>query len=445
MADLSRRRVLRGMLGGGAVTVSLPFLNCFLNDNGTALASGSSMPLRFGTWFWGLGMDKDIFVPKKVGADFDLPEEIASLAAIREHLNLFTYFNCFRDAAPNLCHKTGWVIARAGVAPMTQTDLPGETIDISIAKKIGSATRFQTLTATATGDVRDSFSYENANSISIAEWSPVQFYAKLFGGDFQDPNAAQFKPSPRIMLRKSVLSGVMDSAKDLQKHVGAEDRARMDQYFTGLRDLERQLDQQLTKPEPLEACRVGPAPMTEPKPGLDVEMVTARHKMMTDLMVMAIACDQTRVFNMAYSRSQAATSKMGYDKPHHTASHEEGVDSKLGFQPQTSWFIRRAMESWAYYVGAFAKVKEGDGTLLDHMLIYGSTDQSLARIHSIENQPMFTAGRAGGKVKTGLHIQGSGTACTRLGLTAMKVFGLENSSWGNQSNSTSKEISEMLT
>ena len=79
------------------------------------------------------------------------------------------------------------------------------------------------------------------------------------------------------------------------------------------------------------------------------------------------------------------------------------------------------------------------------MLIYGSTDQSLARIHSIENQPMFTAGRAGGKVKTGLHIQGGGTACTRLGLTAMKVFGLENSSWGNQSNSTSKEISEMLT
>jgi Protein of unknown function (DUF1552) len=444
MADLSRRRVLRGMLGGGAVSVALPFLNCFLNDNGTALASGASMPVRFGTWFWGLGMDKDIFVPKKVGADFDLPEEIISLAPIREHINLYTEYNCFRDAAPNLCHKTGWVIARSGVAPMTQADLPGETLDITIAKKISSTTRFQTLTATATGDVRDSFSYENANSISIAEWSPVQFYSKLFGGDFQDPNAAQFKPSPRVMLRKSVLSGVMDSAKDLQKRVGTEDRTRMDQYFTGLRDLERQLDQQLQKPEPRAACRVGPANMTDPKPGLDVELVTVRHKMMTDLMVMAIACDQTRVFNMAFSKSQAATSKMGYDKPHHTASHEEGVDSKLGYQPQTSWFIRRSMEAWAYYVGAFAKVKEGDGTLLDHMLIYGSTDQSLARIHSIENQPMFTAGGAGGKVKTGLHIQGGGTACTRLGLTAMKVFGLENRAWGTQSNNTAKEISEML-
>jgi len=444
MSDLSRRRVLRGMLNGTAVTVALPLLNCFLNDNGTALASGAPLPLRFGTWAWGLGMNKDIFVPKKLGANFDLPEEIVSLAPIRQHINLYTNFNCFRDAAPNLCHKTGWIIARSGMAPMTQADLPGETIDITIAKKIGSSARFQTLTATATGNVRDSFSYENANSISIADWSPVQFYAKLFGGDFQDPNAAEFKVNPRVMLRKSVLSGVMDDVKDLSRSIGAEDRARLDQYFTGLRDLERQFDQQLTKPEPRPACVMPPAPKEEPKAGLDVELVTARHKLMTDLMVMAVACDQTRVFNMAYSQSAAATSRVGYDKPHHTASHEEPVDQQLGYQPQTSWFIRRSMESWAYFVEAFAKVREGDGTLLDNVLIYASTDQSLARVHSIENQPMFTAGRAGGRVKTGLHIDGGGSACTRLGFTAMKLFELDNGSWGTQSNGTSKEIGEML-
>lgn len=444
LSNLSRRRVLRGMLNGGAVTIALPLLNCFLNDNGTALASGAPLPVRFGTWAWGLGMNKDIFVPKKSGANFDLPEEIISLAPIRQHLNLYTNFNGFRDAAPNLCHKTGWVIARTGIAPMNQSDLPGETIDVTIAKKIGSAARFQTLTATATGNVRDSFSYENANSINIADYSPVQFYAKLFGGDFQNPNAAEFKVSPRVMLRKSVLSGVMESTKDLTKSIGAEDRVRLDQYFSGLRDLERQFDQQLTKPEPRAACIVPTAPGKDPNAGLDVELVGARHKMMTDLMVMAVACDQTRVFNMAYSQSAAATSKVGYDKPHHTASHEEAVDPKLGYQPQTSWFIRRAMEHWAYYVEAFAKVKEGDGTLLDNVLIYASTDQSLARIHSIDNQPMFTAGRAGGRIKTGLHIDGAGTGGTRLGYTAMKLFGLDNASWGAQSNGTSSEIGEIL-
>lgn len=444
MKDFSRRRVLRGMLNGTAVSVALPLLNCFLNENGTAFANGTPLPVRFGTWAWGLGMNKDIFVPKKLGADFDLPEEIIALAPIRQHINLYTNFNGFRDAAPNLCHKTGWVIARTGMAPMNQTDLPGETIDVTIAKKIGGTTRFQTLTATATGNVRDSFSYENVNSVNIADPSPVQFYAKLFGADFQDPNAAQFKANPRVMLRKSVLSGVMDSAKDLNKSIGAEDKARMDQYFSGLRDLERQFDQQLTKPEPRAACVLHTGPKEDPKAGLDVELVTTRHKMMTELMVMAIACDQTRVFNLAYSQSAAATSKVGYDKPHHTASHEEAVDQKLGYQPQTSWFIRRAMESWASYVQAFASVREGDGTLLDNMLIYASTDQALARIHSIENQPMFTAGRAGGRVKTGLHIDGAGTPGTRLGLTAMKLFDPDKASWGTQSNGTSKEIGDML-
>lgn len=444
MKSLTRRRVLRGMVNGGVVTVALPLLNCFLNENGTALADGAPLPVRFGTWAWGLGMDKDIFVPRKLGADFDLPEEIAALAPVARHVNLYTNFNCFRDAAPNLCHKTGWIIARSGVAPMNQNDLPGETIDVTIAKKIGGATRFQTLTATATGDVRDSYSYESANAINIADASPVQFYAKLFGPDFQDPNAPEFKVNPRVMLRKSVLSGVMDSAKSLTRSVDAEDRARLDQYFTGLRDLERQFDQQLKKPEPRAACVAATEPKEDPRAGLDVDTVGARHKMMTDLMVMAIACDQTRVFNMAYSRSAAATSRPGYDKPHHTASHEEPVDQHLGYQPHTSWFLCRAMENWAYFVEAFAKIKEGNGTLLDNVLIYASTDQSLARIHSIENQPMFVAGRAGGRVKTGLHIDGSGTACTRLGYTAMKLFGLDNASWGTQSNNTSKEIGEML-
>ena len=111
------------------------------------------------------------------------------------------------------------------------------------------------MTATANGDVRTSFSYENANSINAPEASPMNFYKQLFGpGTIQDPNAATFTPNPRIMARKSVLSGVLDQTKQLSKMVGADDRARLDQYFTDLRDLERQFDQQLTKPEPIAAC-----------------------------------------------------------------------------------------------------------------------------------------------------------------------------------------------
>ena len=443
MSKLSRRRVLRGMLNGSAVTIALPFLNCFLNENGTALASGAPIPQRFGTWSWGLGMSEAIFVPRKTGANFDLPPEIASLAPVQQHINLFTNFHVFKDAAPNLCHHSGWVILRSGIAPMTPENRPGETIDVSVARKIGNETRFRSLSATATGDVRDSFSYENGNSVNAPEWSPLRFYQRLFGTDFQDPNAAEFKPDPRVMIRKSSLSTVLDETRALNKELGSEDRARLDQYFTGLRDLERRFDLQLEKPDPREACIVTERPEDLPS-GLDANLVSKRHRMMTDLMLMAIACDQTRVFNMFYASAFSATTKPGYDKPHHTATHEEAVDESQQCQPNVSWYTRRAMEEWSYYVQALADFKEGDGSLLDNSLVYATTDQSFAKIHGIEGIPMFSAGRAGGKIKTGLHIDGGGTPGCRLGYTAMQLMGVDVPSWGDQSNNTSKEIGEIL-
>jgi hypothetical protein len=236
----------------------------------------------------------------------------------------------------------------------------------------------------------------------------------------------------------------MDQTKDLQSVLGADDRARLDQYFTGLRDLERQFDQQLTKPEPIAACVPVKQPAADPAPGIDSDTVSKRHRMLTDLLVMAVACDQTRVVNMAYSAAFASTIKAGYEKPHHTATHEEPVDQQIGYQPVSSWFTRRALEEWAYFVEAFSRVKEGDGTLLDNMLIYASTDSGLARVHAIDNIPMFTAGRAGGQLKTGLHIDGAGTAATRVGYTSLKLMGVDVPSWGTKSNGTSQPVGDVL-
>lgn len=443
MSKLSRRRFLKGTLNGSAVTVALPFLNCFLNDNGTALASGTPIPMRFGTWSWGLGMSEAIFVPKKTGPNFDLPPEIEALAPIQKHINLFTNFHVFKDSAPNLCHHSGWVILRSGIAPLTAENRPGETIDVTVARKIGNETRFRSLSATATGDVRDSFSYENGNSVNAPEWSPLRFYQRLFGSDFQDPNADTFTPDPRVLVRKSSLSLVLDDAKKLNRELGVEDRQRLDQYFTGLRDLERRFDLQLSKPEPREACIVVDPPEDLPS-GLDADLVAKRHRMMTDLMLMAIACDQTRVFNIFYAAAFSATTKPGYDKPHHTATHEEAVDEHLQCQPNVSWYTRRAMEEWAHYVQRLADFREGDGTLLDHSFIYATTDQSFAKTHSIEGIPMFSAGTAGGRVKTGLHIDGGGSPGCRLGYTALQLMGVDVPSWGDKSNNTSKEIGEIL-
>ncbi|MCA0202445.1 MAG: DUF1552 domain-containing protein [Proteobacteria bacterium] len=440
---LNRRRVLRGMLNGSAVTVALPLLNCFLNSNGTALADGGKMPVRFGTWFWGLGIDAGIFVPKKVGLDYDLPDQIASWKNIKQHVNLFTGLTAFRDTDPNLCHYSGWVIGMSGTSPKAGGDKPGETLDTTISNQVGRTTRFKTLTAAATGDVRSTISYESAIAPTIPEVSPINFYQRLFGPDFQDPNAADFTPNPKVMARRSVLSGVIGEIKSMETEVGAEDKIRLDQYMTGLRHLERQFDQQLTKPEPIAACIAPKAVTSEPELGGESGLVAQRHKMMTDLMVMAVACDQTRVFNMNYSSASANTIKAGYEKPHHTTTHEEPI-GEHGYQENAAWFLHRSMEAWAYYIEAFSKVKEGDGTLLDNTMIFGLTDHGYARVHSLDGMAAMVAGRAGGKIKTGLHIKADGATIGRIGYTAQRVMGLDINSWGTRSNNTSKEFGEIL-
>ena len=443
MKKLNRRKFLKGALNGGVITVGLPLLDIFLNDNGTAYADGTPIPMRFGTWSWGLGMSESIFVPKKTGANFDLPDEIAALAPVQEHINLYTNFHVFKDDAPNLCHHSGWVVLRSGIAPMTSQNKPGETIDVAVSRQIGNASRFRSLSATATGDNRNSFSYEGGNSVNVPEWSPLRFYQRLFGEEFQNPNAETFTPDPKVMLRKSALSAVQEDTKKLEQTLGANDRARLDQYFTGLRDLERRFDLQLTKPDPREACIVLEEPEILPT-GLDADLVAKRHRMMTDLMLMAVACDQTRVFNMFYAHAFSSTIRPGYDKPHHTATHEEAVNAELGYQPNVSWFTRRAMDEWAYYVDALANFKEGDGSLLDNSFIYATTDQSFAKLHAIDGIPMFSAGTAGGRVKTGLHVDGGGSPGCRLGYTAQRLMGLDIESWGDKSNTTSSEIGEIL-
>ena len=89
-------------------------------------------------------------------------------------------------------------------------------------------------------------------------------------------------------------------------------------------------------------------------------------------------------------------------------------------------------------------IKEGDGTLLDRTLLFANTETGYAKIHSLENIPLITAGSAGGKLKTGLHYAAMGDPVTRVGLTLQQAMGLPVSTWGTESLKTSKPISEIL-
>lgn len=443
MKHIDRRTVLRGMLQGAAVTVGLPLLECFLNDSGTAMANGAPLPTRFGTWFWGLGLNKSLSTPTRFGANYRMVGELEPLQPVRQHLNLFNNYFATTDGKPNFVHHTGAVILRCGEAPAGRQTLAHESIDVTIGDVIGGASRFRSLEMTATGNRTHSYSFRSANAINPPEVSPVELYQRVFGAEFQDPNSPDFKPDPKLMVRKSVLSAVREDSAKLEKRLGSADRARLDQYFTALRGMEQRLELQLQKPPRAEACRVPAAPAEVPQ-GLDWELVGMRHALMTDILVAALACNQTRVFNMVYSWSSAETVKTGVPSTHHILTHEEARNEQ-GYQEMHAWFVRHAMESWAYFVKALAAVPEGNGTLLDNTLVYAHSEHDSAQFHSIDRIPIMTAGRAGGRVRTGLHLDGKDQPATAVGLTLMQAMGVNEREWGHGSMNTRELIGEILT
>jgi hypothetical protein len=441
-----RRSILRGALRGTAVGVGLPLLDCFLDTNGTALASGAPLPVRFGTWFWGCGLNPGRWIPNKVGADYDTPAEIKVLTPFKDRLSVFSGFKAIVDGKPAVVHYTGSMSILTGIAPKDMQSVEGPTIDTFVADTIGTTTRFRSLELAATGNPRDSNSRRSSSVINPSEGNPVAFYTRLFGPDFKDPNAADFKPDPAVMVRQSVLSAVTDQRQALMAGLGSADKARMDQYFTSVRQLEQQLALQLQKPAPLEACappKSAPA-WSETKENTQIDVVTANHKLLAGLLAQALACDQTRVFNMVFGDAASTLRKAGSTVTHHQLTHEEPIDEKLGYQPEATFFVERIMEGMLAMLQALDGVKEGDGTLLDHTMMLAYSECSFAKIHSIETIPMFIAGKAGGKIKTGLHIDGNGDPVTRVGLTVQQALGLPLNNWGGGSMQTSKTIGEIM-
>ncbi|MBY0510719.1 MAG: DUF1552 domain-containing protein [Rhodospirillaceae bacterium] len=441
---LTRRGALRGMLGGTAVTVALPYLDCFLNTNGTALAAtGQRLPVRFGTWFWGLGITPARWIPKNGGPGYDIPIELKAIEPFKDQVTICSGFAVNLDGKTNFPHGCGHMAIRTGITPSTHEKAEAPTIDMLVADVIGTGTRFRSLEVTTTGDAKHSYSFRNATAMNPSETSPLALYTRIFGPEFQDPNAGVFKPDPRAMVQKSVLSGVAAQREKLMRQVGAADRARLDQYFTSLRQIEQQFELQLQKPPPAEACKVPQQPKDAPV-GVEIGQATRTHDAMAQLLAMALACNQTRVFNMVFSQAASRLRKEGSGTAHHQLTHEEQADAKLGYQPDSTFFVEQSMASWGRFVRTMAEFKEGDGSLLDNCAVFAHSDTQFAKVHDIVGIPMMIAGKAGGRLKSGIHLKGNGDPVSRIGLTLQQAMGVPVDKWGGGSMQTSKSITDIL-
>lgn len=441
---IGRRRVLKGLLAGGTVCVGLPILDCMLDGNGEAFAdTGAPIPVRFATWFWGLGFGEGTWVPKGSGTSYELPDQMRALEPIRQKLNLFSGSEVFADGNPVATHVTGGQVTMTGRVE-NKIKYAG-SLDCLIADVIGNGRRFRSLQVTCSGNPVDSWSARKDGTKQLAETSPLALYTRIFGPDFKDPNAAEFTPDPNVMIEKSALTAVTDRRNDLMRQLGAADRAKLDAYFTSVRALESKLQVQLQKPAPMLAC-VRPEKPPEDDGGVItlVDDAMARHDLFASLFAGALACGQTNVVNLTITEGMSGLRFEGETASHHSLSHEEPIDPTLGYQKKCFEYQKVYMKGLLKFANAMDAIKEGDKTMLDRMLIFAYTDHGAPRLHSLHNYPTITLGSAGGRLKTGMHVPHAGQPITRVSLTAMQAMGVPIASFGTGSNQANSAIAEVV-
>jgi len=443
----NRRSLLRGLLGGSAVCLGLPALDIFMDGNGKAYADGAKLPVRFGTYFWGLGLTDTPtggtrWVPTKHGHGFEITPELQSLAAVKEKVSVFSGFRVIGDGKPNIVHWSGHASILSGTAPVLTGSFDAPSFDTRIADAIGGSTRFKSLDLSPSGKVVN-YSTRTGKAFATPETTPLALYTRLFGEGFQDPNDPNWKPDPNIMLRQSVLSAIGDQRQALMADVGRADQTKLDQYFTSLREMENQLAIQQQQPEKCESCVIPKRP-DEPRKSASVDIVNANNKTMARLLAMGLACNQTRVFNSVHTPGSSETYIAGDSKIYHQYTHDEPTDAKLGYQPMSSKLAGMVMQGLGDFLGELDAIKEGDGTLLDNSLVLAFSDTGYAKIHSLENIPMILAGGAGGKHKSGQHIAAKGESVTRVSLTAQQLMGVPVGEFGSGAMKTSRPVSEVM-
>jgi len=441
---IDRRFLLRGTCQGALAVVGMPFLDCFLDSKGKALAAtGRPLPTRFNTFFFGLGLTKQLWIPKTGGKDYEMTGQLKPLEPYRAKFNVFSGLRVPLDDNPNYQHWSGAAAANTGISPTKQSEFDSKTIDQQIADVISHGTRFKSVSASAAGDPKQSYSSLGGANTLPAEASPLSLYTRLFGPGFQDPTKGDWKPDPQIMVQQSVLSAVSENRKDVMKNLSTADKARMDQYFTSVREAELQMAAQLQRPEIQAKVTIPEAPK-EMVCNNALPNLRAVTPLMARLGALALATDQTRVFNLSVSEPGSQIFMPGDSLGYHQSTHEEPIDPVLGFQPRVAQYNVDTMELFAMLLKELDAVPEGDGTVLDHSLVFAFTDQSLAKVHGVDGLPIFVAGTASGRMKSGFHVAGDSSPVSRVGLTIQKAMGVSLDVWGKGSMEIRQPYTDLL-
>jgi hypothetical protein len=400
--SLTRRTVLRGL----GVTIALPMLESMV-PAATVFAQtvAAAKRTRFGAIYFPHGVIQENWNPVKDGAGYELTPILLPMKPFYDKVtvvsNLKHALAYGSGATANHNRAASAFLSGAYAKTGAQPHL-GVTIDQVIAKKMGQDTPLPSLELAIEGasvncgdglscSYRDTISWQSDTSPLPMQNNPQVVFERLFG-DGNDLSQRKARRQQSL----SLLDSVLGEANSLQQKLPASDRARMDQYLTDVREIERRI--QKAGEQVSDDLELPAAPTGVPT---DVE---EHIKLMYDLQVLAWQTEITRVstFQIAHELSNAVYTKSTVRDAFHILSHHSNIQEN---KDRFTILNRYHVGMLGYFLEKLQKTPDGDGTLLDHSLIVYGSGLGDGNQHDHADLPVLVAGGASGNHKGGRHIR----------------------------------------
>jgi hypothetical protein len=451
---VSRRFALQGAIGGIGVSLWLPILEAMCNDHGTAFAQGEPIPTSFGIFFRGNGHYPPDWTPSSYLDDWELPKNLESFAALKNHMTFITGLDMMDAAFKGQGWGVVYVLAGGdGNLCTVISDIDRDrtklfeqagatqylpTIDQIIADAIHTNEPFKSLETGVLpfrginmGTVGDNLAHRGPNDFLPPERDPTKLFDKLFKNGAAGSGGAPSDISNA--LERSVLDAVLEDAKRMKAIVGTEDAQRLEQHMESIRALEQQIPAPGGGGMPMAGGCTVPAP-----PPMTLEDMTAKSKALNRLIAAALACNLTRVYTHMWSgpRDENTYPTISVNAAHHDLTHEGKTD-------QYSQIERYIMSQYADLAQVLKDTPMASGNVLDHTLVYGVSEIAEPQGHVMTDFRIVLMGHAGGKLPGNRHLRLEGRKVTELMLTIQQIMGLNVTQYGTW-DKTTKTMPEIL-
>ena len=426
---LSRRTVLRGL----GAAIALPLLDAMVPAFTPIVKTAGKPVRRLGVVYLPNGMAMQYWTPKTEGQDFEITPVLQPLASYHDRLLVLsglTQKAPGSEGGGNHAHAstkflTG-VVGRRALAGQIGEIGAGISMDQLVARELGRETQLASLELNL--DARDfagscDAGYSCAYTNTIAwrgettplpmENNPRVVFERLFGGD------ATTEPAARLARRetdRSLLDSVTARVADIERVLGPSDKGKLTEYLDAVRDVERRIQK-------AEQQTTNDLPAFEQPPGIPATF--ADHaKLMFDLQVLAYQTDLTRVITFMLGRelSSRTYTEIGVSDAHHPLSHHEDNPVKIATMSKINIFHT---QMFAYYLDKLQSTPDGDGTLLDNVLILFGAGMSNSNAHAPNDLPLVLVGGGAVPFKGGRHLRSSlDTPVANLHLAILDKLGV---------------------